>query len=75
MADEFFDWGVDVLTSGNHIWNKKEILPYLNKQSRILRPANYPPGNPGRGIVVVKTRDGEAARGTEPSGPCVHAAD
>ena len=61
MADEFFDWGVDVLTSGNHIWNKKEILPYLDKQPRILRPANYPPGNPGHGVVVVKTRTGERA--------------
>jgi metallophosphoesterase (TIGR00282 family) len=59
MADEFFDWGVDVLTSGNHIWNKKEILSYLNKQSRILRPANYPPGNPGHGAVVVKTPGGD----------------
>lgn len=59
MADEFLDWGVDVLTSGNHIWNKKEILPYLNQQSRILRPANYPAGNPGRGLVVVKTKTGE----------------
>ena len=61
MADEFFDWGVDVLTSGNHIWNKKEILPYLNKQARLLRPANYPPGNPGHGMVVVKTKTGERA--------------
>jgi metallophosphoesterase (TIGR00282 family) len=60
MADEFFDWGVDVLTSGNHIWNKKEILPYLAKQTRLLRPANYPPGNPGRGSVVLKTRKGES---------------
>lgn len=60
MADELLDWGVDVLTSGNHIWNKKEILPYLNKQTRILRPANYPPGNPGRGLVVVKTKSGES---------------
>jgi hypothetical protein len=59
MADEFFDWGIDVLTSGNHIWNKKEILPYLNKQSRLLRPANYPPGNPGRGMAVVKAQSGE----------------
>jgi metallophosphoesterase (TIGR00282 family) len=58
MADDFFDWGVDVLTSGNHIWNKQEIVPYLNKQSRLLRPANYPPGNPGRGLVVVKTSTG-----------------
>jgi len=61
MADEFFDWGVDVLTSGNHIWNKKEILPYLNSQTRILRPANYPPGNPGHGKVIVKTRSGMQA--------------
>ena len=61
MADEFLDWGVDVLTSGNHIWNKKEILPYLDKQSRLLRPANYPPGNPGHGVVVVRTGTGESA--------------
>jgi 2',3'-cyclic-nucleotide 2'-phosphodiesterase len=61
MADEFFDWGVDVLTSGNHIWNKKEILPYLDRQARILRPANYPAGNPGHGSVVVKTKTGERA--------------
>lgn len=60
MADDFLDWGIDVLTSGNHIWNKKEILPYLNKQSRLLRPANYPPQNPGRGVVVVKTRAGDS---------------
>jgi len=61
IADEFFDWGVDVLTSGNHIWDKKEIFPYLDKNSRILRPANYPPGNPGRGCAVVRTRSGEQA--------------
>lgn len=61
IADEFFNWGIDVLTSGNHIWDKKEILPYLDKNTRILRPANYPPGNPGRGLVVLKTRSGEEA--------------
>src|SRR5262245_41158713 len=59
IADEFFDWGIDVLTSGNHIWDKKEILPYLDKNTRILRPANYPRGNPGRGLVILKTRSGE----------------
>ena len=58
-ADEFFDWGIDVLTSGNHIWDKKEIIPYLGKHPRILRPANYPPDNPGRGLAVLKTRSGE----------------
>jgi metallophosphoesterase (TIGR00282 family) len=61
IADEFFDWGIDVLTSGNHIWDKKEIMPYLGKHTRILRPANYPPDNPGRGMAVVKTRSGEEA--------------
>jgi metallophosphoesterase (TIGR00282 family) len=58
IADEFFDWGIDVLTSGNHIWDKKEIIPYLDKNTRILRPANYPRENPGRGLCIVKTRSG-----------------
>jgi metallophosphoesterase (TIGR00282 family) len=59
IADEFFDWGIDVLTSGNHIWDKKEIIPYLDKNSRILRPANYPSDNPGKGVTLVKTNSGE----------------
>ena len=61
IADEFFDWGIDVLTSGNHVWDKKEIMQYLNQNTRILRPANYPSGNPGRGLAVVKTKTGEEA--------------
>jgi 2',3'-cyclic-nucleotide 2'-phosphodiesterase len=61
IADEFFDWGVDVLTSGNHVWDKKEIMSYLDQNTRILRPANYPNGNPGRGLAVLKTRTGEEA--------------
>jgi hypothetical protein len=61
IADEFFDWGIDVLTSGNHIWDKKEIIPYLNENPRILRPANYPAENPGRGLAVLKTKSGEGA--------------
>src|SRR5438105_12481253 len=61
IADELFDWGIDVLTSGNHIWDKKEILPYLDQNPRILRPANYPPENPGKGVTLLKTRSGEPA--------------
>jgi metallophosphoesterase (TIGR00282 family) len=61
IADEFFDWGIDVLTSGNHIWDKKEIMPYLDENPRILRPANYPADNPGKGITLLKTRSGEQA--------------
>jgi 2',3'-cyclic-nucleotide 2'-phosphodiesterase len=59
IADQLLDWGVDVLTSGNHIWNKKEIMTYLKTSTRLLRPANYPSENPGRGTTVVKTRSGE----------------
>jgi metallophosphoesterase (TIGR00282 family) len=49
---------VDVLTSGNHIWDKKEALPYLNREPRLLRPANFPPVNPGRFAYVFQKDDG-----------------
>ena len=51
-AKELFNAGVDVLTSGNHIWAQKEILPYLDGEMPILRPLNYPLGVPGRGYLV-----------------------
>ena len=46
--------GVDVLTSGNHIWDKKEIIPYIAKENLLLRPANFPAGTPGSGFITVK---------------------
>jgi hypothetical protein len=49
---------VDVLTSGNHVWDKKEAMTYLDKEPRLLRPANYPPRNPGKGAVVVTDAGG-----------------
>jgi metallophosphoesterase (TIGR00282 family) len=51
-ATELLDAGVDVLTSGNHIWAQKEIIPYLDGELPIIRPLNYPPGVPGRGYFV-----------------------
>ena len=51
-AQEMIDAGVDVLTSGNHIWAQRDILPYLDSQTPILRPLNYPAGVPGRGWLV-----------------------
>ncbi|MEE8194140.1 MAG: TIGR00282 family metallophosphoesterase [Dehalococcoidales bacterium] len=51
-ADELFGAGVDVLTSGNHIWAQKEIIPHLDGEMPVLRPLNYPPGVPGRGYLV-----------------------
>jgi metallophosphoesterase (TIGR00282 family) len=53
-ADDLLQAGVDVLTTGNHAWAKKEILPYLDSEMPIIRPVNYPPGVPGRGYVFHK---------------------
>ena len=53
-AGELLDAGADVISSGNHIWNQKEILPYLDSELPILRPLNYPPGVPGRGWIESK---------------------
>jgi metallophosphoesterase (TIGR00282 family) len=61
VADQLLNQGVDVLTSGNHIWKHKEILPYLEDTDRLLRPANYPPETPGRGLAMVETAGGEPA--------------
>ena len=54
IAMGFLDLGVDVMTSGNHIWDKKEIIEYIVKENLLLRPANFPVGTPGVGSAVVK---------------------
>lgn len=51
-AQELLDCGVNVITTGNHIWAKKEIIPYLDSELPILRPLNFPPGAPGRGFLL-----------------------
>ncbi len=60
LAEELLGLGIDVLTSGNHIWDKKEILEYIGRQPRLLRPDNYPPGAPGSGVFLGKTPAGVA---------------
>jgi 2',3'-cyclic-nucleotide 2'-phosphodiesterase len=59
IADYLLGQGIDVLTSGNHVWKHKDILPYLDATDRLLRPANYPGPCPGQGHVVVETAAGE----------------
>jgi len=59
VARELFAVGVHVITSGNHIWDKKEIIDYIKEEPRLLRPANYPKGVPGNGSVVVTAASGE----------------
>jgi 2',3'-cyclic-nucleotide 2'-phosphodiesterase len=60
IAEVLFGYGIDVITSGNHIWDKKEILGYIPRQQKLLRPANYPPAAPGRGACLVSTRSGQS---------------
>lgn len=59
IASDFLDLGVDVLTSGNHIWAKKEIVPFLDEEERLLRPANYPNGVSGRGTGIFPLGNGK----------------
>jgi metallophosphoesterase (TIGR00282 family) len=56
IGEQILDWGVDVMTSGNHIWDKKEALDYIGVESRLLRPINYPAGVPGNGSCIARTR-------------------
>ncbi len=58
IADDLLNAGIDLLTSGNHIWDKRAILPYLAEQPRILRPHNYPKGVPGTGVYIGDTNCG-----------------
>ena len=60
ICEDFLKWGVQVMTSGNHIWDKKEALEYIGAEPRLLRPANYPAGAPGRGAYVSRTSDDRA---------------
>jgi metallophosphoesterase (TIGR00282 family) len=57
IAEDLFALGLDILTSGNHVWDKRELYDYLNRQPRLLRPANYPEA-PGHGLIAVKARNG-----------------
>jgi metallophosphoesterase (TIGR00282 family) len=60
IGDALLESGVHVMTSGNHIWAKKEVIEYIGGEPRLLRPANYPAGVPGRGSYVAQTGDGRA---------------
>jgi hypothetical protein len=59
VAETLFGYGIDVMTSGNHVWAKKEVLDYIPRQPKLLRPANFPAGVPGRGSYLGRTRTGE----------------
>jgi len=58
VANELFSAGVEVITMGNHVWNKKEIFNLIAREERIIRPGNYPPGAPGAGFGRYETKNG-----------------
>jgi hypothetical protein len=59
IAEELFDLGLSAITLGNHAWDKREAMDYMQKEPRVIRPANYPDGVPGKGTCVIETVQGE----------------
>src|SRR5687767_13132705 len=59
IAETILSYGVDAMTSGNHVWDKKEVLDYIPRQTKLLRPANFPAGVPGRGAYLGRSRSGQ----------------
>lgn len=61
IANEFFNWGVHGITMGNHTWDNKDIFEFIDDEPRIIRPANFPAGTPGRGYTIIKGNGKELA--------------
>lgn len=59
ICDDFYKAGVDCLTTGNHVWDQREIIAYIDRDPKLLRPLNYPEGTPGKGAYVIETPRGE----------------
>lgn len=60
LCKQFYELGTDCITTGNHIWDQREIIPYIGRDKKLLRPANYPHGTPGRGFNKYQTADGSS---------------
>src|SRR3979409_1734232 len=58
IYQEFVDAGADVVTGGNHSWDQKEALVFIERAPKLLRPINFPPGTPGRGVALIEARNG-----------------
>lgn len=59
IANELFDWGIHGITSGNHIWDNKDVFQFIDDELRMVRPANFPEGTPGRGITTIRANNKE----------------
>ncbi len=68
MAEALFAAGADAITLGNHAWDRKEIIPYIAREPRLIRPINYPPGTPGAGAAMITIKDGRKVLITQAMG-------
>ena len=59
ICKQFYEWGTDCITTGNHVWDQREIIPYIDRDKNLLRPVNFPKGTPGNGILKFQTQSGE----------------
>ncbi|MFK7840063.1 MAG: TIGR00282 family metallophosphoesterase [Bdellovibrionales bacterium] len=59
QAGEFYEWGVDCITGGDHVWDQRQIIPYIDKDPKLLRPINFPDTTPGNGSYLFQTKDGQ----------------
>lgn len=59
ICKEFYDWGVDCITTGNHVWDQREIIPYIARDEKLLRPINFPKGTAGNGLYKFQTAEGQ----------------
>ena len=59
ISESLLDAGVDIITTGNHVWDRREIIPYMESEPRVLRPANFPQGTPGVGYHLLETAEGK----------------
>ena len=59
ISENLLDAGVDIITTGNHVWDRREIIPYMEREPRVLRPANFPQGTPGAGYHLLETATGK----------------
>lgn len=62
IAKHFFSLGVDCITTGNHIWDQREVIPYIQAEKRLIRPINFPAGTPGNGAADIRLADGRVIK-------------
>lgn len=62
ICKDFYDLGVDIITTGNHIWDQREVIPYIQQSKRLIRPINFPKGTPGKGITELRLDDGRVLK-------------